>query len=76
MNCRVVLTSKVCTNVMNVGYETDDLIEIDGHYYCEDCYFFCEYHQRYEVKSDVGYNYVQNYGYVCDYALYDAEKFI
>lgn len=60
------------------GYETetDNLIEIDGHYYCEDCYFFCEYHQRYEVRSDVGHNYVQNYGYVCDDSLDDAEKFI
>lgn len=53
----------------NCGYETyeDDMICINGNWYCTDCCFYCEYHEEYEPGDD--YVYVNNYGNICEYAL-------
>ena len=50
------------------GYTTDreNMHEIDGHWYCEDCCFYCEYHEEWEVGSPY---YVENYGNVCEDAI-------
>ena len=45
--------------------------EIDGNWYCEDCCFYCEYCNEWEVGDE--YTYVENYGRVCDWALNDGD---
>ena len=59
----------------NCGCHADeeDMYEIDGRWYCCDCSFYCEYHNRRE-PNDEGYNHVRNYGDVCNDAL-DAGDF-
>lgn len=48
--------------------DTDDAIEIDGEYYCEDCVTFCEDCNEYHLNDDV--RYVSSVGrYVCDDCL-------
>ena len=47
----------------------EDMIQIDGEWYCTDCCFYCEYHEQYEVGDD--YYYVEGYGNVC----YDAIEY-
>ena len=39
---------------------------IDGEWYCEDCCFYCEYHEEWETGEQF---HISNYGYVCEYAL-------
>ena len=51
-------------------YDRDDMHYIDGEWYCEDCCFYCEYHEEWEVGD---YTYVENYGRVCDYALENGD---
>jgi len=50
------------------GCEVDeeDVIEINGEYYCRDCCSYCDYHEQYEREE---LTYVNNYGYVCDSGL-------
>jgi hypothetical protein len=44
--------------------------EINGRWYCEDCCFWCEYHEEWEVGDrDNNSIYVENYGRVCEDAL-------
>jgi len=47
--------------------ERADAHLIDGEWYCDDCCFYCNYHECYE-ESD-GEIYVTGLGYVCDSAL-------
>ncbi len=47
-------------------YNTEDMMCIDGEWYCPDCYFYCEYHEEYETGD---YVYVEGYGNVCEDAL-------
>lgn len=56
------------------GYETstDDMHYIDGHWYCDDCCFWCAYHEQYEVGEE--YCYVEGYGDICESA-YDYGDF-
>ena len=53
----------------NCGEEIhiSDAILIDGEYFCEDCCFYCEYHERYEECDDEIY--VNGWGYVCETAI-------
>lgn len=53
-------------------YDEEDMIYIDGEWYCHDCVDYCEYHDEYE-RGEL--TYVQDYGYVCDDAL-DSGDFI
>ena len=48
--------------------EYDDYHEINGEYYCDDCCFYCAYHDRYEPGEE--YEYIEDYGAVCEDALY------
>jgi len=52
------------------SYETDDMHYIDGHWYCNDCCFYCEYHEEYEIGEST---YVEGFGRVCDDSLYIGE---
>ena len=47
--------------------DRDDMHCIDGEWYCDNCCFYCEYHQEYETGD---YTYVENYGNVCEDGLY------
>ena len=53
-------------------HDREDMHEIDGEYYCDDCCFWCEYHEEYECGDSY---YVHNYGDVCEYALYESGDF-
>lgn len=52
--------------------DREDMHEIDGEWYCEECCFYCEYHQEYERGDSY---YVHNYGDVCEYAIYESGDF-
>lgn len=36
----------------SIDTERDTFIEYNGHYYCEDCYFYCDYHNCNEPNTD------------------------
>lgn len=50
--------------------DRDNMHEIDGSWYCDDCCFYCEYHEEYETGDGT---YVEHYGRVCDYALENGD---
>lgn len=62
----------VCRNdeveCAHCGYTADreNMQYIDGEWYCEDCCFYCEYHEEWEIGE---YYHVEDYGDVCEYAL-------
>ena len=45
-----------------------DMHYIDGNYYCDDCCFYCDYHEQTEAGDCT---YVSDYGNVCEHALND-----
>jgi hypothetical protein len=47
-------------------HSRSEMREIDGEWYCNDCVFYCDYHDEYEHGS---YTYVENYGRVCGSGL-------
>ena len=57
-----------CHECYECGYEGDDenMHFIEGEWYCEDCCFYCEYHEEWEIGDNV---YVEDYGYVCEDAV-------
>lgn len=57
-------TKKVCSHCGSV-HDEEDMYYIDGEWYCYDCTFWCDYHERREVGE--GHNVGDCY-YVCDYA--------
>ena len=69
-DCQQVAVRKH-TYCAECGCEIDldygDYHEIDGEYYCDDCCFYCAYHDRYELGDD--YEYIEDYGAVCEDAL-------
>lgn len=48
------------------SHDTENMHLIDGHWYCEDCCFYCEYHEEWETCERI---YVSDYEYVCEDAL-------
>lgn len=63
-----------CYECGTISHE-DNMHYIDGDWYCEDCCFYCEYHEEWETNSN-GKSYVEDFGYVCDYALESTSNFI
>lgn len=63
-NCDNIITCADC----GCEIDRDNAYEIDGEYYCENCVFWCEYHEDYELISN-GVTEVYGYGQVCDRAL-------
>ena len=59
-----------CGEAIQVG----DEVEIDGHYYCQECVTWCEYHSRYELNSEHEFYYVRDcYGEICDEAIEEGD---
>lgn len=54
-------------------YDREDMIEIDGEYYCDECTFYCEYHGRREPGEPTWVENMQEY--VCEDALYYSGDF-
>ena len=52
----------------------EEMYYIDGEWYCCDCTFYCEYHDEREIGYDDSV-YVENYGYVCEWALESSDFF-
>ena len=46
---------------------------IDGQYYCDDCSFYCKYHEKWETGN---YSHVRYYGNVCVDALESTDSFV
>ena len=59
-----------CCNECGCRNDRDDMHCIDGEWYCDDCCFYCEYHQEYETGN---HEYVENYGNVCEDRLADGD---
>lgn len=59
-----------CCNECGCRDDRDNMHCIDGEWYCNDCCFYCEYHQEYETGN---YEYVENYGNVCEDELSDGD---
>ena len=56
------------------GWESEyELHYIDGDYYCEDCCFYCDYHEEWEIGAGTDGINVRNYGVVCESALENGE---
>lgn len=64
--------NRVCFCCGCTGHE-DSMHYIDGEWYCDDCSFYCEYHECWEAGD---YTYVENYGRVCDDALDDDQFYL
>lgn len=65
--------SKVCY-ACECSYSEEDMHYINGRWYCEDCCFYCEYHEEWETNRDES-TYIENYGRVCDDAIEDSGDF-
>lgn len=50
-------------------YNEENMHYIDGHWYCENCCTYCEYHNQWEIGSRDEFTYVGDYGCVCDEGL-------
>ena len=54
-------------------FEVDDMREIDGRYYCDDCVEYCNECESYHPRDEV--TYIPQYGYVCDDCLQYSVNF-
>lgn len=50
LQCERHRKKPICSNC-GCHIEEGNRIEIDGNYYCKDCCFWCDHHERYEVIS-------------------------
>ena len=72
------VTCGSCTNNEHECYECgsygdeDNMHEIDGEWYCEECCFWCNYHEEWETGDAY---YVEDYGDVCEYAIDHGDFF-
>lgn len=55
-----------CQCCGEVGDE-DNMHYINGSWYCEDCCFYCAYHDEWEIYAEDSY-YVEDYGRICENA--------
>ena len=68
-NCHPDENTVKCANC-GCRCDCDDMHYINGDWYCDDCCFYCEYHQEYEAGN---YEHVENYGNVCEDGLGDGD---
>lgn len=68
IECRSCYSIKRKCALCGEYHDEDDMYEIDGDWYCEDCTFYCDYHERREVGEPYGY-YDDNYYTFCETAL-------
>ena len=62
---------KKCCNCGD-AYDEEDMHYINGEWHCEDCCFYCDYHEEWELGDSV---YVEGYGTVCEDAIDSSEDF-
>lgn len=75
IHCNSCANDHVCTVCGRDG-DGDLMHMINGEWCCENCCFWCEYHEEWEVGSpEDDTRYVEDYGYVCDYAVCESGYF-
>ena len=62
---------RIC-NCCGSEHDEEYMHYIDGEWYCEDCCFYCEYHNEWETGDSI---YIEGYGDVCEYAVEDNDDF-
>lgn len=75
IECEACYNDNVECHDCGYRYDTSDMHRIDGEWYCEDCCFYCEYHERWEVGGEDDYYYVNDYGKVCNDAFEYNDEF-
>lgn len=75
IECRECYASEIQCDNCGYNYSRQSMHEIDGGWYCEDCCFYCEYHERWEVGDPSDQIYVDDYGRICEDALEDSDIF-
>lgn len=75
IECRECYASEIQCDNCGYTYSRQSMHEIDGEWYCEDCCFYCEYHERWEVGDPGDQIRIDNYGRICEDALDDSEIF-
>lgn len=55
--------------------DTENMHYIDEEWYCEDCCFYCDFHEEWEVGGDEDYYYISGYGNVCSDAVENSGYF-
>lgn len=71
LQCSIHNTRYTCANCGCAVDPDDDeyVYEYNGEYYCSDCCFYCDYHERYEPVTERCDLVVDGYDiYVCEYA--------
>lgn len=74
IECYDCYYERVKCSCCNNSDSPDNMIEIDGEYYCTDCAFYCEYHERYELMEE-RLCYIDNYGDICHEAYEWGDDF-
>ena len=58
------------------SYDREDMHYIDGDWYCDDCCFYCEYHEEWEIGNiDDDTYYIEDYGRICEDAFDNSDEF-
>ena len=75
VHCDSCVSRRVCA-ACGEEADRDEMHLINGELYCVHHCFYCEYHEEWEVGS-LGSDtyYVEDYGYVCDDAVYESGYF-
>lgn len=74
VECKPCRENRARCSCCDFTYDVEDMHEIDGEWYCNDCCFYCEYHEQWELNYDSSI-YINGYGRVCEDALNDSEYF-
>lgn len=75
IHCDSCVNCNIC-RICGEEADSDEMHLINGAWYCEDCCFYCEYHNEWEVGSpEDDTHYVEDYGYVCGDAVYESGYF-
>ena len=69
--CEACNNGEVYCACCGASINRNDAREIDGEYYCEDCCFYCEEHNEWEVGDFI---YVENFGNICQDAFEEGKE--
>jgi hypothetical protein len=72
IECGACFNDEVRCACCGESHHRDDMHEIDGDWYCDDCCFYCEYCDEWETGDST---YVEDYGRVCDYGMEHGDFF-
>lgn len=76
IECQECYTNEIECENCGYYYSRQSMHEIDGEWYCEDCCFYCEYHEEWEVGDPGEQIYVDGYGHICEDALESDDFYI